>query len=183
MSTSEGNAPSRNSRPTHTWHVVTHHLLSCSLPCAHFSRPLQILLLAATNRPEVLDKALLRPGRISRRIVVPLPDEAARRDILSVHLRGVPMESDEYKGKCTAHLAVCTAGMSGAELYNVVNEGALLAARRTAELVNLTDLLAGVTRTRDGVNARASGLGALLARARDALMQRNAEPARASPLF
>lgn len=72
-----------------------------------------MLLLAATNRPEVLDKALLRPGRISRRIVVPLPDTAGRAAILKTHMRSKPMESAEYKERCTQHLATVTPGFSG----------------------------------------------------------------------
>lgn len=143
----------------------------------------QILLLAATNRPEVLDKALLRPGRISRRIVVPLPDEQGRRDILTVHMRDIPMESQEYKDLCTEHLAMVTPGFSGAELFNVVNEGALLAARRDGEIVTLTDYIRGVQRTRDGVNAQPSGLGKAAARLAQLIAPDRSRPARASPLF
>lgn len=95
----------------------------------------QVLLLAATNRPEVLDRALLRPGRISRRVAVPLPDEAGRRAILAVHLASTPMEAGGYKDSAIGYLAALTAGFSGAELQNVVNEGALLAARRDASEV------------------------------------------------
>lgn len=142
----------------------------------------QILLLAATNRPEVLDKALLRPGRISRRIVVPLPDEKGRRDILAVHMRKVPMESEKYKNLCTEHLATVTQGFSGAELFNVVNEGALLAARRAGEYVTLTDYVQGVNRTRHGVNARTVTIPGLLW-LRRVFAPDPSRAARASPLF
>lgn len=148
-----------------------------------FEKRPSVLLLAATNRPEILDPALLRPGRISRRIVVPLPDEAGRRDILRVHLRGIPMESESFKEEAVAYLASITRGFSGAELFNTVNEGALLAARRSDEVVALTDLVNGVTRTRDGVNSRAAPLGKALARLAEAVTPRAPEPTRASPLY
>jgi ATP-dependent Zn protease len=140
-------------------------------------------LLAATNRPEVLDQALLRPGRISRRIVVPLPDVDGRQAILRVHLRNVPMESDEFKEQATQHLAAITPGFSGAELFNVVNEGALLTARRNGDVVQLTDLVMGVQRTRDGVNGRPPVLSAAAAKLAGMLGRGKAEPARASPMF
>lgn len=144
---------------------------------------LQILLLAATNRPEVLDQALLRPGRISRRIVVPLPDESGRQSILRVHLRGVPMESEAAKDLAVEHLSAITPGFSGAELFNVVNEGALLTARRNGEFVGITELVAGVQRTRDGVNGRQPVLTAAAEKLSGFLKGFNSEPARASPMF
>ena len=133
----------------------------------------------------MLDSALLRPGRISRRIVVPLPDEAGRRAILATHMAKKPMESEEYKRKCTEYLAAVTYNFSGAELENVVNEGALLAARRSGDLVTLTDYLSGVERTRHGVNApnRLGLLGGIVDKVGQMFMSRNRQPARASPLF
>ncbi|GAB4813160.1 hypothetical protein N2152v2_000206 [Parachlorella kessleri] len=115
-----------------------------------------VLLLAATNRPDVLDEALVRPGRLSRKVVVPLPDEAGRADILRVHIRGVPLAEDP-DATC-ATLAKATAGFSGAELANVINEAALLSVRRGCEAVSLPELLEAVYRTRYGVNGGGSPL-------------------------
>jgi len=85
-----------------------------------------IIVLAATNQPEVLDRALLRPGRFDRRVVVNLPDKNGREAILKVHTRKVPLASDVD----LSELAASTPGLSGADLKNLVNEAALLAARR-----------------------------------------------------
>ncbi len=90
-----------------------------------------IIILAATNRPDVLDPALLRPGRFDRQIVVPNPDVAGREKILKVHMRKVPLAPD-VDAKV---LARGTPGFSGADLANLVNEAALLAARRNKRLV------------------------------------------------
>ncbi|NLG62186.1 MAG: ATP-dependent metallopeptidase FtsH/Yme1/Tma family protein [Candidatus Cloacimonetes bacterium] len=95
-----------------------------------------VILLAATNRPDVLDPALLRPGRFDRQVVVDAPDVKGREGILRVHLRRVPIADDvEVKA-----LARATPGMSGADLQNLVNEGALLAARRGHDKVYMQDL-------------------------------------------
>jgi len=90
-----------------------------------------IILIAATNRPDVLDPALLRPGRFDRQIVVPLPDIIGREKILKVHMRKVPLAPD-VDAKVIAR---GTPGFSGADLANLVNEAALLAARRSKRLV------------------------------------------------
>lgn len=111
-----------------------------------------VLLLAATNRAEVLDPALTRPGRLSRRVVVPLPDEAGRADILAVHLRNTPMLSDADKEFCRRQIARISRGFSGAELANVVNEAALLAGRQGQQAVTLANLVEAVQRTKYGVN-------------------------------
>jgi len=95
-----------------------------------------VILIAATNRPDVLDPALLRPGRFDRQIVVDSPDVRGREGILKVHLKKVPTAPDVS----VAVLARGTPGMSGADLANLVNEGALLAARRNKELVYMADL-------------------------------------------
>jgi len=110
-----------------------------------------VLVIAATNRPETLDPALLRPGRLTRRVTVPLPDEEGRRDILRVHLRRVPLQGVMLE-EAAETLARITPNCSGAELANVVNEGALMAGRRGADGVVMADLLEGVQRTRFGVN-------------------------------
>ncbi|VCU72474.1 ATP-dependent zinc metalloprotease FtsH [Pigmentiphaga humi] len=94
-----------------------------------------VIVLAATNQPDVLDKALLRPGRFDRRVVVNLPDKNGREAILKVHTRKVPLSADVD----LADLAATTPGLSGADLKNVVNEAALLAARRDQETVGQKD--------------------------------------------
>ncbi|HEX6939422.1 MAG TPA: ATP-dependent zinc metalloprotease FtsH, partial [Longimicrobiales bacterium] len=95
-----------------------------------------VILLAATNRPDVLDPALLRPGRFDRQIVVDSPDVKGREGILKVHLRKIPLADDVEVGM----LAKGTPGMSGADLANLVNEAALLAARRGRDRVTMQDL-------------------------------------------
>ena len=94
-----------------------------------------IILIAATNRPDVLDPALLRPGRFDRQVVVQLPDIRGREQILNVHMRKVPIGPDVKADV----LARGTPGMSGADLANLVNEAALFAARRAARLVEMID--------------------------------------------
>jgi cell division protease FtsH len=95
-----------------------------------------VIVLGATNRPEVLDPALLRPGRFDRRVVVSPPDRAGREAILRVHTRSVPLADDVDLGA----IAASTPGMVGADLANVANEAALLAAKRGHETVARHDL-------------------------------------------
>ena len=94
-----------------------------------------IIVLAATNQPEVLDKALLRPGRFDRRVVVNLPDKKGREAILRVHTRNVPLSTDAN----IQEVAATTPGFSGADMRNLVNEAALLAARRREDKVYQKD--------------------------------------------
>ena len=94
-----------------------------------------VILIAATNRPDVLDPALLRPGRFDRRVVVPRPDVKGREGILAVHSRQVPLDSDVD----VRVLARGTPGFAGADLENLVNEAALLAARNDKDKVNMND--------------------------------------------
>jgi cell division protease FtsH len=100
-----------------------------------FSSREGIIVLAATNQPEVLDKALLRPGRFDRRVVVNLPDKTGREAILKVHTRRVPRATDVD----LAELAAATPGLTGADIKNLVNEAALLAARRGQNEVRQKD--------------------------------------------
>jgi cell division protease FtsH len=95
-----------------------------------------VILIAATNRPDVLDPALMRPGRFDRQIVVDSPDLRGREGILRVHIRNKPMADDVD----VTTLARGTPGMAGADLANLVNEGALLAARRNHDKVYMADL-------------------------------------------
>ncbi|MFA5593595.1 MAG: ATP-dependent zinc metalloprotease FtsH [Micavibrio sp.] len=94
-----------------------------------------VILIAATNRPDVLDPALLRPGRFDRQIVVPLPDVKGREKILSVHMKKVPLAQNVVP----LVLARGTPGFSGADLANLVNEAALLAARRGKRVVSMQE--------------------------------------------
>ncbi len=94
-----------------------------------------VIVIAATNRPDVLDPALLRPGRFDRQVVVPLPDIRGREQILKVHMRKVPVAPDVDP----MVLARGTPGMSGADLANLVNESALFAARSNKRLVDMED--------------------------------------------
>ena len=91
-----------------------------------FDSSTSVIVIAATNRPDVLDQALLRPGRFDRRVAVQPPDRAGREAILKVHARDVPLGPDVDLGR----IAATTPGMVGADLANLVNEAALLAARR-----------------------------------------------------
>ncbi|HAU07231.1 MAG TPA: ATP-dependent metalloprotease, partial [Gammaproteobacteria bacterium] len=95
-----------------------------------------IIVIAATNRPDVLDPALLRPGRFDRQVVVPLPDIRGREQILNVHLSKVPA-ADDVKASLIAR---GTPGFSGADLANLVNEAALFAARSNQRLVSMNDM-------------------------------------------
>jgi cell division protease FtsH len=96
-----------------------------------------VIVLAATNQPDVLDRALLRPGRFDRRVIVNLPDSKGREAILKVHTRNVPLAGDVGLGE----LASSTPGFSGADLRNLANEAALLAARRDQKSVRQIDFL------------------------------------------
>jgi cell division protease FtsH len=94
-----------------------------------------VILISATNRPDVLDPALLRPGRFDRQVVVPLPDIKGREKILDVHMKKTPVAPDVD----SLVLAKGTPGFSGADLENLVNEAALLGAKRNKEKIDMTD--------------------------------------------
>ncbi|MGB4120179.1 MAG: ATP-dependent zinc metalloprotease FtsH, partial [Burkholderiaceae bacterium] len=100
-----------------------------------FETNLGVIVVAATNRPDILDAALLRPGRFDRQVYVTLPDIRGREQILNVHMRKVPLGTDVN----AAVIARGTPGMSGADLANLCNEAALMAARRNARLVEMED--------------------------------------------
>jgi cell division protease FtsH len=109
-----------------------------------------VIVIAATNRPDVLDSALLRPGRFDRQVVVPLPDIRGREQILMVHMRKVPISPD-VKADI---LARGTPGMSGADLANLVNEAALFAARRSKRFVEMDDFEAAKDKIMMGAERR-----------------------------
>ncbi|BBH00143.1 cell division protein ftsH, putative [Prunus dulcis] len=115
-----------------------------------FESDSKVIVVAATNRPEVLDSALCRPGRFSRKIVVGEPDEEGRRKILAVHLRGIPLEEDS--NLICSLIASLTPGFVGADLANIVNEAALLAARRGGETVAREDVMEAIERAKFGIN-------------------------------
>jgi cell division protease FtsH len=107
-----------------------------------FTPATDLIVIAATNRPDVLDKALLRPGRFDRRIAVSSPDRAGRKLILEVHTREVPLALDVDLGE----IASRTPGMAGADLANLVNEAALTAARRGEDEVSFDDFMSALER-------------------------------------
>ena len=107
-----------------------------------FDTSTNVIVIAATNRPDVLDPALLRPGRFDRQVVLDRPDIRGRRAILEVHTRGKPLEV----GVALEVLAKQTPGFSGADLANLVNEGAILAARRDKRTIGLLELEAAIDR-------------------------------------
>ena len=113
-----------------------------------------IILIAATNRPDVLDPALLRPGRFDRQVVVPNPDVAGRKQILKVHVRNVPLAPNVD----LQVLARGTPGFSGADLMNLVNEAALMAARRNKRLVTMQEFEDAKDKVMMGAERRSSAM-------------------------
>ena len=109
-----------------------------------------VIIIAATNRPDVLDPALLRPGRFDRQVVVPNPDVSGRKRILEVHMKKVPLSPDVDADI----LARGTPGFSGADLANLVNEGALLAARTSKRVVSMADFEAAKDKVMMGAERR-----------------------------
>ncbi len=109
-----------------------------------------VIVIAATNRPDVLDPALLRPGRFDRQVHVPLPDIRGREQILKVHMRKVPLDDDVDPGI----IARGTPGFSGADLANLINEAALFAARASKRLVNMEDFELAKDKVLMGVERR-----------------------------
>jgi cell division protease FtsH len=115
-----------------------------------FDSSTSVIVIGATNRPDVLDQALLRPGRFDRRIAVQAPDRTGREAILRVHTRGVPVGPDVDLGR----IAATTPGMVGADLANLVNEAALLAARRSHDMVEEADFTDALERIVLGAERR-----------------------------
>jgi len=101
-----------------------------------FDTNTSVIVVAASNRPDILDPALLRPGRFDRRVILDRPDMRGRTDILKVHVRGKPLDSEVD----LEVLARQTPGFSGADLANLVNEGAILAARRDKKLIGMAEM-------------------------------------------
>lgn len=109
-----------------------------------------VVIMAATNRPEILDPALVRPGRFDRQIQVTLPTEPGRLEILAIHTRDMPFASDVSLER----LAKITAGFSGAELANIVNEASLLAIRRDSRTVSMNDFDLAIERVVTGLQRK-----------------------------
>jgi len=115
-----------------------------------FGTDTPIIILAATNRPEVLDPALMRPGRFDRQVLVDKPDFEGRIAILKVHVRGVKMDDDVK----LEEIARLTAGLAGADLANIINEAALLAGRKSQKTVTQADLQESVERAIAGLSKK-----------------------------
>jgi cell division protease FtsH len=115
-----------------------------------FETDTNVIVIAATNRPDILDPALLRPGRFDRRVILDRPDWQGRQKILEVHARGKPI-ADDVDMKV---LAKSTIGFSGADLENVINEGAILAARRNLKQITMADLQEAIEKIRLGPERR-----------------------------
>ena len=109
-----------------------------------------VIIIAATNRPDVLDPALLRPGRFDRQVIVPLPDVKGRHEILNVHTKKIPVDENVN----LEHIARGTPGFSGADLANLVNEAALLAARKSKTKVENSDFEAAKDKVLMGVERK-----------------------------
>ena len=107
-----------------------------------FDTSTNVIVLASTNRPDILDPALLRPGRFDRRVTLDNPDIMGRKAILEVHSKGKPLENEVEMEK----IAKQTPGFSGADLANLVNEAAILAARRGAKKIGLASLVESIDR-------------------------------------
>ncbi|MBS3902791.1 MAG: ATP-dependent zinc metalloprotease FtsH [Anaplasmataceae bacterium] len=119
-----------------------------------FDRDTQVIVLAATNRPDVLDPALLRPGRFDRRIILDMPDINDRDEILKIHGRGKALA----QGVDLRKVAVRTPGFSGADLANLMNEGAILAARKNKKLIEQEDLFEAIEKVILGPERRSRAI-------------------------
>lgn len=115
-----------------------------------FTQNEQVIVMAATNRPDVLDPALVRPGRFDRRVVLDLPDVEGRKEILAIHAKGKPFD----KGVIWEKVAKRTVGFSGADLENMLNEAAILAARLAKKAIDMKDLEEAATKVKLGPEKR-----------------------------
>ncbi len=111
-----------------------------------FTRTEQLVVIAATNRPDILDPALVRPGRFDRRVVISYPDIEGRKEILSIHAKGKPFE----KTLSWESVAKRTVGFSGADLENMLNEAAILAARHDKKSIDMSDIEEAATKVKMG---------------------------------
>lgn len=116
-----------------------------------FGTDSNVIVMAATNRLNLLDSALIRPGRFDRMVEVNLPDLEGRRQIFNVHLKRIVVEETKTKDDYARRLASLTPGFSGAEIANLCNEAALLAARNNKESVNAHDFEMATERLIGGI--------------------------------
>ncbi len=116
-----------------------------------FDTDTRVIVLAATNRPDVLDPALLRPGRFDRRVMLSLPDKIEREEILAIHGKNKPLEKSVDLGRIAAN----TIGMSGADLKNLMNEAAILAARESKKTVSESDIFRAIEKVTLGPEKKA----------------------------
>lgn len=129
--------PPHHSNPTPSPNYRENTLNQLLVEMDGFSESSGVVVLAGTNRADILDNALTRPGRFDRQITVDKPDIEGRKEIFLVHLKGINLEGkpDEYAGR----LAGLTPGMAGADIANMCNEAAIQAARRKADSVAMVD--------------------------------------------
>ena len=111
-----------------------------------FDRDTNVIVIAATNRPDILDPALLRPGRFDRRVIIDEPDIKNREEILKIHSEGKPLSANVVLRK----IAERTPGFSGADLANLMNEGAISAARKNQKEITQTELTESIEKSYDG---------------------------------
>lgn len=116
-----------------------------------FDTDTRVIVLAATNRPDVLDPALLRPGRFDRRVMLSLPDKIEREEILAIHGKNKPLEKSVDLGRIAAN----TIGMSGADLKNLMNEAAILAARESKKIISESDIFRAIEKVTLGPEKKA----------------------------
>lgn len=126
-----------------------------------FTSSTGVVVLAGTNRPDVLDKALTRPGRFDRQIAIGNPDLKSREEIFMVHLKPITLENPDARAEIAKKLAELTPGFSGADIANCCNEAALIAARRQAENVTLKDFEAAIDRVTAGIERKSKVLAPL----------------------
>jgi cell division protease FtsH len=119
-----------------------------------FENDTNVIIVAATNRPDILDPALMRPGRFDRKVTMDNPDVRGREDILKVHTRGKPLAPDVD----LSAIAKITAGFSGADLENLVNEAAILAARRNKKSISMSEMNEGMERVVMGPERRSRAI-------------------------
>ncbi|MBI5733210.1 ATP-dependent zinc metalloprotease FtsH, partial [Candidatus Jorgensenbacteria bacterium] len=119
-----------------------------------FDRDTNVIVMAATNRPDILDQALLRPGRFDRRVILDMPDINAREEILKIHSRGKPLE----KGVDLKVVAARTPGFAGADLSNLMNEAAIMAARQSHQSITQDDIVSSVEKVMLGPARRSRAI-------------------------
>jgi cell division protease FtsH len=132
----------RTKTPPSSYFSSSTRALSCISDTRRFDTGTNVIVIAATNRPDILDPALLRPGRFDRKVILDAPDVKGREAILAVHTKGKPI-ADDVKSHV---LAKSTPGFSGADLANLVNEAAILAARRNKKIITMNEFEEAVDR-------------------------------------